>query len=290
MLSCSAGGGELAGAGGGGAQDSGTPLPDDSGSESALPLDAIGENAPPVGEVYAHSADTLYQLDPVSMTVTIVGQFSCVGDTSGGLGMWDIALDKNGKMFGSLQLSFNQGALVSIDPSSAACSILVQGSSFPNSLAFIPAGLLDPDQEVLVGFDVDDYVRIDTGTGKLQSIGGLNPNNLGKTLESSGDIVSIIGDKTYATVIDANGTGSDMIVELDPVTGKAIKLIGQTGYYKIWGLGYWGGTAYGFNEPGKLIEIDLSTGEGIERATNLPGQVSFWGAGVTTAAPIVMPK
>jgi hypothetical protein len=143
---------------------------------------------------------------------------------------------------------------------------------------------------VLVGFDVDKYVRIDTTTGAIKTIGSLNPNNLGKTLKSSGDIVSIIGDKTYATVLDEYGSGPDLIVEVDPQTGKAIKMLGSTGYYKIWGLGYWGGVAYGFNEPGRLIQIDLTSGKGTEQATNLPGQVSFWGAGVTTAAPIVMPK
>jgi hypothetical protein len=273
--------------------DSGPILTDGAaGGDGAVPIfDALEESAPSTGEVYAHSADTLYKLEPISKTVTVVGKFPCVDfDTSGGLGMWDIALDKDGKMFGSLKDSTMGGKLVSIDKSTAACSTVASGNSLPNSMAFVPAGVLDPDQEVLVGFDQSSYVRIDKTTGAVSTIGSLNPNSTGKTLESSGDVVSIIGGGTYATVVDSYGTGADMIVEIDPKTGEATKLIGVTGFYDIWGLGYWGGIAYGFNEPGKLIQIDLMSGKGTEIPMSLPGSVSFWGAGVTTAAPIEIPK
>ena len=75
------------------------------------------------------------------------------------------------------------------------------------------------------------------------------------------------------------------------MNGTALKLIGATGFYDIWGLGYWGGIAYGFNEPGKLIQIDLTTGKGTSiPMPDIPGALSFWGAGVTTAAPVVVPK
>jgi len=48
--------------------------------------------------------------------------------------------------------------------------------------------------------------------------------------------------------------------------------------------------AYGFSEGGELCEIDLGTGKGTKIAiANLSG-LSFWGAGVTTSAPIEMPK
>lgn len=293
-MACSAGGGDsptpnTGGTGG----DAGPIILDEggAGADGSIAIDAPEETAPPVGEVYAHSAGTLYKLEPISKTVSLVGEFSCVNDTSGGLGMWDIALDKDGNMFGTMQSGFSSGAVVQINKATAECTILAQGSSFPNSLTFVPAGTLDQNVEALVGYDVDEYVRIDKQTGQKTSIGGLNPNSTGKTLESSGDIVSIIGDKTYLTAKDQNGFGNDLIVEVDPVTGKALKIIGDTGSSDIWGLGYWGGIAYGFNEPGKLIQIDLTTGKGTNiPITNIAGNLSFYGAGVTTAAPIVVPK
>jgi len=68
-------------------------------------------------------------------------------------------------------------------------------------------------------------------------------------------------------------------------------LIGQTGFPRLWGLGYWGGVAYGFSDTGQLCEIDLSTGHGTSIPfPNPPSGLSFWGAGVTTAAPIEIPK
>jgi hypothetical protein len=295
VLACSAGGGDgptaTPGTGGSGA---GSILPEDggAGTDGTIALDAFEESTVVEGEVYAHSADTLYKLEPISKTVSVVAKFSCVDfDTSGGNGMWDIALDKVGNMFGTLQSGFSSGAVVQINKATAECTILSQGTSFPNSLTFVPAGTVDPNEEVLVGYNVDEYLRIDKQTGAKQTIGGLNPNSLNKTFESSGDIVSIIGDKTYLTAKDTNSFGNDLILEVDPVNGKALKVIGDTGFSDIWGLGYWGGIAYGFNSPGKLIQIDLTTGKGTNiPIANIPGKLSFYGAGVTTSAPVVVPK
>ncbi len=245
-----------------------------------------------VGEVYGHSATTLYKLEPFSKTVTIVGNFDCLGGAVAlGGGMWDIALDKNGQMFGTVGGGFT-GSLVAIDKATAHCAVKIQGT-FPNSLTYLPAGTLLPNDEALVGFNQATYVRIDTNTGNVTTIGSLNPNPTGQSWESSGDVVSIIGDKTYLTVKPAGqGAGSiDSIVEVDPKTGQAVKLIGSTGFSDLWGLGYWAGVAYGFSSTGQLAQIDLTTGAGTAiPLTNVPAGLSFWGAGVTTAAPTQPPK
>lgn len=296
LIRCSAAGGDdpAGGAGSGGA-DAGHDVIGPAGSGGGL-VDAAPDpdsSAPPVGEVYAHSDVTLYKLEPISKTVTVVGDFDCLTSTGNGLGMWDIALNKDGVMFGSAN-GMSTASLVRIDKTTAHCDVVVSASSLPNSLAFVPAGTLDPNQEALVGFDRSTYVRIDQATGAVWEVGSLNPNPTGEMWESSGDIVSIIDDKTYATVKpNLGGTtyGTDTIVEIDPVTGQAIREIGNTGYYGLWGLGYWGGVAYGFSEGGELCQIDLATGQGVGiPIPNLSGGLSFWGAGVTTAAPIEMPK
>lgn len=298
LPACSAGGGDDnlgSSTGGSGGGDAGfdTLQPSDSAILVDSSPDPDGSGPPPVGEVYAHSDETLYKLEPISKTVTILGDFDCVTATGGGSGMWDIAVDKDGNMFGTVN-NFSSASLVRITKHNAHCEVVATAPSLPNSLAFVPIGTLDPVEEVLVGFDRSTYVRIDKVTGAVQEIGHLNPNDTGSSWESSGDIVSIIGDKTYATVkpqLGGTTYGTDTIVEIDPVTGRALKVIGNTGFYALWGLGYWGGVAYGFSEGGELCEIDLTTGKGTKIGIpNLSSGLSFWGAGVTTSAPIEMPK
>lgn len=296
LAACSSASGSDPGVSHGGDGDGGVLAPDgdtpDGGAGGstydAAPGDAGG--APAQGEVYAHSDTVLYKLEPISKSVTTVGAFDCV---TGSSGMWDIALDKDGNMFGSVS-DFTSARLVAVQKSTAHCETIATASSLPNSLTFVPAGILDPNDEVLVGFDQTSYVRIDKATGAVQQIGDLNPNPTNQMWESSGDVVSIIGDKTYLTVKPwQSGLSSDpdYIVEINPQSGQVLKLIGQTGFPALWGLGYWGGVAYGFSETGQLCEIDLTTGAGAGiPLSGMPSGLSFWGAGVTTAAPIEVPK
>ena len=290
-VACSASGGDSdLGGSGGGSQDAGVDVIEaDGGGGSTLDAPAgDGPSVPAVGEVFAHSNAKLYKLEPISKTVTEVGTFDCLGNAD----MWDIAVDRDGVMYGSAN-SLGDARLVSINKTTAHCETIATGSSFPNSLTFVPTGTLAPNEEVLVGYDQTDYLRIDKVTGQVQVIGSLNPNPTGQMWESSGDIVSIIDDKTYLTVKPYLGglSDPDSIVEVDPKTGQAVRLIGNTGFPTLWGLGYWGGVAYGFSESGQLCAIDLATGAGTSiPIPNLPSSLSFWGAGVTTSAPIEMPK
>ncbi len=262
------------------------------GDGSTLDVNTGGSGGTPVGEVYGHSDTTLYKLEPYSKTVSIVGNFDCLGNAAAlGGGMWDIAIDKDGHMVGSMNNGLGAGAMVTIDKATAHCTVFKTGS-YPNSLTYLPAGTLLPNSEALVGYNRDSYVQISTQNASVTTIGNLNPGPNGQNWESSGDIVSIIGDKTYLTVKPYGATsGTDSIVEVDPKTGKIVKIIGNTGFTKLWGLGYWAGVAYGFSATGQLASIDLTTGVGTAiPLKNVPAGLSFWGAGVTTAAPIKPPQ
>jgi hypothetical protein len=74
-------------------------------------------------------------------------------------------------------------------------------------------------------------------------------------------------------------------------SGAMKKMIGHLDHASVFGLAFWGGVAYGFDDGGALFQIDLGTA-----ATTLipmpgaPKGLSFWGAGSTTAAPLVTPK
>jgi hypothetical protein len=247
-----------------------------------------GEHPPPApGKVYAHSADTLYLLEPISKQVTVVGTFDSAGS------MVDIAVDKTGKMTGSVAISFNGGlggALVTVNTTNAHCTELSRGPNLLTSLTYVPEGTLVANAEALVGYADDQYVRVDPATGALTQVGLLNnAASGGKRWVSSGDVVSIKDAGTYLTVKAEGGNTDgrgDRIVEVDPKTGGLIRIIGPTGMDDVLGLGYWGGIAYGFTIAGRLIQIDLMTGAGTNiPIPNAPPDLSFLGAGTTTVAP-----
>ncbi len=240
-----------------------------------------------VGQVFGHSQNTLYELEPFSKSVQQIGQFDCLGSRE----MWDIAIDGQGRMVGAA-MTIGSGILVDIDPATAHCTQIATGT-FPNSLTYVPVGVLDPSVEALVGFSQANYLRIDPVTGVTTQIGSLNPNATGTNWVSSGDIVSLQGGATYATVrpLLSSSTAIDSLVEIDPQTGKVLKVIGSTGFSQLWGLGFWAGTAYGFSANGQLVSIDLATGAGtFIPLPNIPAGLAFWGAGTTTSAPVEPPR
>ncbi len=268
----------------------------DTPGDAASPMDVMSSDGPPAerpppapGKVYAHSADTLYLLEPISKQVTKVGTFDCTGS------MVDIAIDKAGKMTGSAAISFNNalgGALVTVDATNAHCQELNRGPNLLTSLTYVPEGTLVANAEALVGYAEDQYVRVDPATGGITNIGLLNNTAISTTKwVSSGDVVSIKGGGTYLTVKPESGTTDgrgDRIVEVDPKTGGLVRVIGATGMDEVLGLGYWGGIAYGFTIAGKLIQIDLTTGAGTTiPIQGAPADLSFLGAGTTTVAPII---
>ncbi|MCC6558022.1 MAG: hypothetical protein IT372_34175 [Polyangiaceae bacterium] len=232
-----------------------------------------GGAAPVDAEVFAHSASTLYRLDPLTKDVTVVGNFSGCADS-----VIDIAIDQNGLMFGTTFSGLHR-----IDKATAACTPIASGS-YPNSLSFVPKGTVDPNVEALVGYAGSSYVRIDTVTGTITTIGALTGGYV-----SSGDVVSVIGGGTYLTVKSAGC--SDCIIEVNPTTGALVNLIGPLGRTDVFGLAFWAGSAYGFNNGGQLFEVDLTTGTATDiPMPNPPPGLSFWGAGSTTAAPLDPPE
>jgi hypothetical protein len=273
------GGGATAGSGGaGGATASTSGMTSSSGAGGFSPqTSASGTGGGPdmqVAEVYGHSPDVLYKLDPVTKGVTVVGPFK------GCSSVIDIALDENSNMFGT-----TFGGLYKIDKKTAVCTGISNGS-YPNSLSFVPKGTLFMDKEALVGYSGSTYIQIDTVTGQVNTIGAL-----GSGLSSSGDIVSVKNGGTYLTV---NGGGcADCLVEVDPKTGKMTKNWGPVGYGAVFGIAFWAGSVYGFDNGGDLFEVSFGmTGITTKKITvpNAPPGLQFWGAGSTTSAPVDKPK
>jgi hypothetical protein len=257
---------------GGGAQD------------AAATVDADQSDAGPafVGAVYAHTGTALYEIDPHTLTVSYVGDFAFPRADER---MTDIALDQNAAMVG---ISFT--AVYAVDKETASCTRLATVDRPFNGLSFIAASETDSGTEILVGVAQDGTVyQIDQTTGQSTAIG-----SYGEKIWSSGDLVSVTGFGTVATVkrcddcpeedcLECVGSLPDWLARVDPNTGAAT-LIGDTGMIDIWGLGYWKGQVYGFANGGQFVLIDVRTGAAsvMQRAG-----VSWWGAGVTTSAPVI---
>jgi hypothetical protein len=303
LVGCAAGQSGAGGAGGSGgaATSTGTQGSTSTGTGTGTATTGTGFMTGSTGtgmmmgpaEVFGHSADTLYKLNPNTKAVIVVAPFS-----GGCTSVQDIALDKDSHLYATTKT-----ALYSVDKDTAVCTLIAGNGTYPNSLSFVPAGTLDPAVEALVGYVTDaqgknnQYVRIDPQSGAVSNIGG--PWNGGSTspnpseLVSSGDIVSVIGGPTYLTVKAAPGNSTrcsmaDCLVEVNPQTGRIAKDYGELASYKqVFGTAFWAGSVYGFTNKGQLFEVKIQGSIALTTDIPVASGLSFWGAGSTTAAPPV---
>ncbi len=269
-------------------------------SATAAPTGDFGKEPPPApgkpvetAEVFGNSATTLFRLDPQTKAVAKVGDFD------GCSNVIDIALDEASNLYATTNPSAGgEGGLFKVDKATARCT-LVKTGKYPNSLSFVPKGTVDANAEALVGYNDDQYVRIDTTTGAISTIGSLSSGDL----ISSGDVVAVKGSedgktpgKAFLTVKNGTNKGScsenDCLVEVDAKNGRVVKFWGNIGHDSVFGLAFWGGSVYGFDDSGKLFEVTFN---GAQMATaeipvsNAPAGLRFWGAGSSTSVPLAAP-
>ncbi len=248
------------------------PLPD-----SGIPLEDT--------LIYAHSPDTLYSFSAMTNTVTEIGRFR-EPDGTNAPNMVDLAVNADGVVYTTSPMGF-----WSVDPETAEATeigtfALAEGEQF-YALTFLAPGELRATETLLGATNMGVYYEIDPADASVTRLGNYPDGWL-----SSGDIVSVDG-ATYATIrrmddmvdtlaqitFDASGTSSIRVI--GPIRG------GGMDFRQIFGLGYWGRSVYGFSNSGQLIEIDRATGAG-RLATPMTGTDRFWGAGVTTRAPVLI--
>lgn len=230
--------------------------------------------------VYAQSATTLYEVDPDTLDITEVGDFTFDKDAQN---ITDIAIDANGTT-----IAISLAALYSVDKSTAAATYLTDLDATLDidltSLSFVPVDPNDPQSdERLIAADFDGVVyEIDPNTGDTTVVGDYGSDDQGHKIGSSGDIVSVRGLGTLATVT-VEGEQNDYLAWINPTTFEA-SLLGDTGFDRIFGIGFWEDTVYGFTDDKEFVTLDSTTGEGSEVGSD---NIRWWGAGVTTKAPVV---
>ena len=269
----------LGACGPGGREGDDQPGIDASGSDTGGTTD--------MSRVYAHSRDTLYRMNPLTLSPMRIGTMTGVTGS-----LLDLAVDKTDRIVGA-----SRTELYLINSSSGAVSVIRTFDDTTQdltSLSFIPGA--DPnDPEILVAARKDngDVFQINETNGTATKIGNYGMHN-GMQVKSSGDIFGVRGFGIFATV-DVGTDGLDYLARVDPANGwKATPLAQDTGHDKIFGLGFWRGKIYGFVDTtpaganptptGSVIQIDEVTGTAIELAS---GGEQWFGAGVTTNAPII---
>jgi len=272
---------------------------EDDGSEAPPADDGAADHpwTPPAASlVYVNTQTTLYTIDPaVSPDLQPVGDFA--GPCTDGSGFYDIAIDGDGNLVG-----IAAEGLYAVDHDTAVCTLL---HAFPAdaahyfSLSYVKgADAAAPDTDVLFAASVEqgEWLRIDpTGTTAAEifrHVGYYDPSSY--RWISSGDIVSVqtgpASFRTFATIKCSTGytdpgCTSDWLAEIEPTTGVA-RLIGETGFQQVFGLGFWGNRVYGFTNGGDYVRIDVGTGRG-ELVQSLPDS-RFWGAGTTTQPYVLL--
>lgn len=231
--------------------------------------------------LFMHSSTQLYRLDVAALTPILVGPFN-----TGGPSILDIAIDKNDAMFG-----VSSAKLWSIDRATGAASEIGAFNGGPDaltSLSFVPLDAADPAsaERLVTAGDSGSVYEVDPATGATTLLGNYGTSS-GQQIRSAGDLVSIRGLGTFALVtIGDTPSASDFLATIDTTTWLATP-IGtlSTGFDKVFGLGYQGGTMHGFVDngagagTGSRIEIDLATGVGALADTSA---IRWLGAGAAT--------
>lgn len=233
--------------------------------------------------VYAHSGQVLYRLDTSTLSPVEIGPFG-----TGAQSMTDLAVDKNDVMLG---ISLDN--VYRINTATGAATLLTAlGGTTPNltSLSFVPVDINNADsaERLVAATDQGTVLEINPATGATSDLGayGSAPGGL---IRSSGDIVAVTGAGIFASVtIGDTLTAPDYLARIDPTTWQATPIGIGTGFDRIFGLGFWRGKVFGFVDRqasgGAIVEIDQNTGAATMVNT---GSVRWYGAGVTTDAPII---
>lgn len=225
--------GGAAGAGGsaGGAGGSGG-LSIDSGTDGSAGKSAL---------VYVHTDTTLFRIDPTAASPSLeqLGDFDCVGDTGEDPAMTDVAVDKDGKLWGISHTQVHELEIANKTVHCAKSTPLSVGLDVKfYALTFAPIGVVSPTEEVLVAGNTAGELWAIEKNGDVSQRGTFgdvpatdgNGHTYAKThqakpWELSGDIVFVENDGNpigYATVRDcpsppatSNCNTTDTLIEID---------------------------------------------------------------------------
>jgi hypothetical protein len=284
-----------------GGPDGGTP-PDMQGNPPPSDLDGstppifTGDGAPgPMDSgaivttktiVYAHTDNTLYSMDPMTMMVTPIGAFSGTSDASTDGTVTDLAVNLAGDVYVNTESAIYK-ANVPSSPGTVNLTNKVPisggGTAKFVALAFAPPNVLGSGETLVAGDTTGTVWAVDPASGAAKNLGnfGKDPSGNGNTLELSGDIVFYLdasNNPTGMATIRSCGPnsagktvcGNDWLagIDMNALTtaytsgtaassllggvygGSSSSLGNGTGFYEVFGLAAWEGNVYGFTRAG----------------------------------------
>ena len=281
------------------------------GSSDAGPAPTAPSGAP---LLYAHTDTTLFQLDAANMASapTVVGDFDCVGKTGPAKTMTDVAVAKDGKLYG-----VSEGAAF---PLTIAGGTVHCEATWPlpltkfYGLTVAPENTVAKDEVLIAADGQGGLYRIDATSGAPTQVGTLGVDPKTKLPWAlSGDIVflanagSPIGFATVRTCPPSKPCATvDTLIEVDvnaikPGTQSVLKSVrGQVTrgawcnnpaspptFGSMFGIVAYKDVVYGFSRTGDIVEIHNTDGTGCLVSADTSRK--FAGAGITTTAPVVAP-
>lgn len=296
--------------------DAGTAPPVTGSSGGLGGTDGGTDGTAPSGAplLYAHTDTTLYQLDPQNIggPMTTVGDFDCVGASSPAKTMTDLAVAKDGSLYG-----VSEGAAfpLTIQGTTVHCEAtwpLPQTKFY--GLTVAPEATVSAEEVLIAADGEGGLYRIDATSGAPTQVGtlGTDPKtNLRWSL--SGDIVflSNAGNPIgFATVRTCPSSGPcakvDTLIEVDvkaikPGKQSVVKSVrgavnkgawctnasSPQSFGSMFGIVAYQDVVYGFSRAGDVVEIHNSDGSACLVASDPTRK--YAGAGITTIAPVVAP-
>ncbi len=309
VLACSA-----HGSGSGFDSDGGTGDLGSSGSSGFGSSGGAGDGAT---VLYAHTDRTLFQLDPEKLgTPTKIGDFDCINGSPNAKSMTDLAVTRDGKLFG-----VSEGA---------AFPLIIQGSTvhcmatwpLPQTrfygLTVAPANTVAAAEVLIAADGAGGLYQIDQASGTPQQVGTLGSDANGNRWELSGDIVFVenagapVGFATVRTCTPGKKGGpptcstTDTLIEVDvkaikPGTQSVLKSVrgpvvrggwctnakSPASFGSMFGIVAYKDKVIGFSRSGDVVQILNTDGSGCLISSD--PTLAFAGAGVTTAAPVIAP-
>ncbi len=220
-----------------------------SGGSGGILLDAPSDGTAGSSTlVYAHTDTTLFQIDPTSASPSLaqLGDFDCVGASGQDPAMTDVAVDKDGKLWGISHTQVHQLEVVNKVVHCAKSIVLAASLDVKfYALTFAPVGVISATEEVLVAGNTAGELWAIDAAGNLSQRGVFGDvpvsdgnghvyptDHQNKAWELSGDIVFVENDGNpigFATVRDCPNppattscSNTDTLIEIDvPKLAKA---------------------------------------------------------------------
>ncbi len=197
-----------------------------------------------------HDIAALYGYLPRTNTFTRIATVTCNRPT-------DLAIDQAGRAF--MIAGFT---LYRLNLQTGVCTPLATLPELLLTLQFLPAGLVDPNVESLVGYGPTSYWQFDPATGTATALGS---SDLGFNQIPSGDLTALEDGGAFLTVKDWNNGNvcADCLVRINPGTGSVVERYGPIGVASVWGLATFDDELYGFTNQGEAVRLELLNDGGV---------------------------